>query len=56
MTQKPEVAKYVQELEQRQSQDEPADATPTEDLPSAAELIREVEQFLRQQRGDGEKS
>jgi len=52
MAQKPEVEKYVQELERRQTQEEPADATPAEDLPSSAELIREVEQFLRQQRGD----
>ena len=52
MAQKPEVEKYVQELERRQTQEEPADATPAEDLPSSADLIREVEQFLRQQRGD----
>jgi predicted ATP-grasp superfamily ATP-dependent carboligase len=54
VAQKPEVAKYVQELERRQGQGESADAVPAEELPSAAELIREVEQFLRQQRRDGE--
>ncbi|RPI11450.1 MAG: PAC2 family protein [Zetaproteobacteria bacterium] len=56
VAQKPEVAKYVQELEQRHSQEEPPEPTPPEDLPNAADLIREVEQFLRQQRGDGGKS
>jgi predicted ATP-grasp superfamily ATP-dependent carboligase len=55
MSQKSEVAKYVQELERRQSQEEP-EAAPAEDLPNAADLIREVEQFLRQQRGDGGKN
>lgn len=56
MAQKPEVEKYVQELERRQTQEEPADATPAEDLPNSADLIREVEQFLRQQRGDAGKN
>jgi proteasome assembly chaperone (PAC2) family protein len=56
VAQKPEVAKYVKELEQRHSQEEPTEPTPPEDLPNAADLIREVEQFLRQQRGDGGKS
>ncbi len=51
MEQKPEVAKYIRELERRQdTPDEPAPAA--DDLPSASELIREVEQFLRQQRPD----
>lgn len=56
MAQKPEVAKYVQELERRHAQDEPADAAPAGDLPNSADLIREVEQFLRQQRGDSGKN
>ncbi len=56
VAQKPEVAKYVQELERRQGQGETADGGSTEELPSAAELIREVEQFLRQQQRDGEKN
>jgi predicted ATP-grasp superfamily ATP-dependent carboligase len=56
MAQKPEVAKYVQELERRQTQEEPADAAPAGDLPNSADLIREVEQFLRQQRGDAGKN
>lgn len=54
VTQKPEVAKYVHELEQRHAQGESTDPVPTEELPNAADLIREVEQFLRQQRRDGE--
>jgi proteasome assembly chaperone (PAC2) family protein len=56
VAQKPEVAKYVHELEQRQGGGETADAAPAEELPSAAELIREVEQFLRQQQRDSEKN
>lgn len=56
MVQKPEVQKYVQELERRQAQEEPADAARAGDLPNAADLIREVEQFLRQQRGDAGKN
>jgi len=56
MAQKPEVEKYVQELERRQTQEEPADAPPAGDLPNSADLIREVEQFLRQQRGDAGKN
>jgi proteasome assembly chaperone (PAC2) family protein len=51
MEQKPEVAKYIRELERRQeAPDEPPPAG--DDLPGAGELIREVEQFLRQQRRD----
>lgn len=56
VAQKPEVAKYVQELERRHNQGESGDRVSSEELPSAAELIREVEQFLRQQRHDGEKT
>ncbi len=56
MAQKPEVAKYVQELERRQAQEEPTDAAPAGELPNSADLIREVEQFLRQQRGDAGKN
>jgi predicted ATP-grasp superfamily ATP-dependent carboligase len=53
MTQKPEVAKYVQELERRNADPEAA-GTPPDELPSAGDLIREMEQFLRQQRPDAE--
>jgi len=54
MDQKPEVAKFVQELEGRQAQGEAADVRPSDELPSAAELIREAEQFLRRQQGETE--
>ena len=48
MEQKPEVAKYIRELERRQeTPNEPA--APADELPPASDLIREVEQFLRQQ-------
>jgi len=55
MSQKPEVEKYVQELENRQTSDTESAASTSEELPSAAELIREMEQFLRQQREGGGK-
>jgi proteasome assembly chaperone (PAC2) family protein len=53
LEQKPEVAKYVRELEERQAQADPADEPAADELPSAADLIREAEQFLRRQQGDG---
>ncbi len=53
LAQKPEVAKYVRELEERQAQADPADEPAADELPSAADLIREVEQFLRRQQGNG---
>jgi len=55
MSQKPEVEKYVQELENRQTSDTESAPSTSEELPSAAELIREMEQFLRQQREGGGK-
>jgi len=48
MTQKPEVAKYIQELERRYAEPDAAEAPPDQ-LPNTGDLIREVEQFLRQQ-------
>jgi proteasome assembly chaperone (PAC2) family protein len=48
MTQKPEVAKYIQELERRYAEPDAAE-TPSDQLPNTGDLIREVEQFLRQQ-------
>jgi predicted ATP-grasp superfamily ATP-dependent carboligase len=51
--QKPEVAKYIQELERRHAEPDAAE-TPADELPSAGDLIREMEQFLRQQRPSGE--
>ena len=53
LAQKPEVEKYVRELEERQMQADPADEPAADELPSAADLIREAEQFLRRQQGDG---
>jgi proteasome assembly chaperone (PAC2) family protein len=50
LTQKPEVARYIQELERRDDPDAASAAGPAgEELPSTQELIREVEQFLRRQ-------
>ena len=48
MTQKPEVAKYIQELERRYAEPDAAEMPPDQ-LPNTGDLIREVEQFLRQQ-------
>ncbi len=53
MVQKPEVAKYIQELERRYAEPEAAE-TPPDQLPNTGDLIREVEQFLRQQRPGAE--
>jgi hypothetical protein len=52
ITQKPEVAKYIQELERRDAETDTSDP-PVDELPSAGDLIREMEQFLRQQRPGG---
>ncbi len=50
LAQKPEVARYIEELERRDAQAEAAEGGPTGDLPGSAQLIREVEQFLREHR------
>ncbi len=52
LTQKPEVARYIQELEQRVAREETSEGegVPASDLPGGADLIREVEQFLREHR------
>jgi predicted ATP-grasp superfamily ATP-dependent carboligase len=50
LTQKPEVARYIQELEKRDAKPETAEGGPSSELPGAADLIREVEQFLREHR------
>jgi proteasome assembly chaperone (PAC2) family protein len=50
LSQKPEVARYIQELERRDDKDESAEAGPTGEVPGASQLIREVEQFLREHR------
>ncbi len=55
VSQKPEVARYIQELEQRQP-GEVEERGPGTDLPNTGDLIREVEQFLREHRGDADRS
>ncbi|HTU01023.1 MAG TPA: PAC2 family protein [Candidatus Sulfotelmatobacter sp.] len=55
VAQKPEVARYIQELERRDARAEPAEGQTTGDLPSGSDLMHEVEQFLRHHRGDPEK-
>ncbi|MBI2163733.1 MAG: PAC2 family protein [candidate division NC10 bacterium] len=50
LTQKPEVARYIQELEQRVAREETSEGVPSGDLPGATDIIREVEQFLREHR------
>ncbi len=52
LAQKPDVARYIQELEQREAAAERGEGVPRSDLPAASELIREVEQFLRDYRGE----
>ena len=47
----PKVAEYVRQLEERDAEeDEEEEAGGTEALPSGEDLIRELEQFLRDQR------
>jgi predicted ATP-grasp superfamily ATP-dependent carboligase len=56
VTQKPEVARYIRELERRDAQAESPEGQTHGELPSAADLMSEVEQFLRESRrrpGDG---
>lgn len=49
VSQKAEVARYIQELEQRDAESEEAGGPESgSDLPSASQLIKEVEQFLRE--------
>lgn len=50
VAQKPEVARYIRELERREAQAEPPEGQPPGELPNASDLIREVEQFLRETR------
>ncbi len=52
LQQKPDVARYIQELERREASVEEAEGGASSDLPSASELIREVEKFLREHKGD----
>jgi len=50
LAQKPEVARYIQELERRDARAEAPEGAPASELPGAGDLIREVEQFLREHR------
>ncbi len=50
LSQKPEVARYIEELERRDAKAEAAGGEASGDDPGAAQLIREVEQFLREHR------
>lgn len=52
LAQKPEVARYIEELERREDKAEASEGEPPGDVPGAAQLIREVEQFLREHRGE----
>ena len=49
LAQNAKISNYVKKLESR-VEDEPEAAPPGDDLPPAAELVAEIEQFLRQQR------
>jgi proteasome assembly chaperone (PAC2) family protein len=50
LSQKPEVARYIEELERRDAKPDAAEGEPMGDIPGASQLIREVEQFLREHR------
>jgi hypothetical protein len=52
LSQKPEVARYIEELERRDARSEAATGEAAGDLPGTSQLIREVEQFLREHRRD----
>ncbi len=52
LQQKPDVARYIQELERREASAEETEGAPSSDLPNAGELMREVEKFLREHKGD----
>ncbi|HSB71430.1 MAG TPA: PAC2 family protein [Candidatus Methylomirabilis sp.] len=52
LSQKPDVARYIEELERRAGDAETVEESPASDLPNTGELIQEVEKFLREQRGE----
>ncbi len=52
LQQKPDVARYIQELERREASAEETEGGASSDLPSASELIHEVEKFLREHKED----
>ncbi|SRR5712664_2590914 len=52
VSQNAKIANYVKKLESRDAVEEPAEPGQGSDLPPAAELVAEFEQFLRQQRSE----
>jgi proteasome assembly chaperone (PAC2) family protein len=50
VAQNDKIAGYIRKLESKDVEDEPPAASAQSDLPPAAELVEEIEQFLRQQR------
>jgi proteasome assembly chaperone (PAC2) family protein len=50
VAQNDKIAGYIRKLESRDVEEEAATPAETSDLPPAAELVEEIEQFLRQQR------
>ena len=52
VSQNVKIANYVKKLESRDAVEEPAEPGQGSDLPPAAELVAEFEQFLRQQRSE----
>ena len=56
VAQKPEVARYIEELERRDARTDATEGEEGSDLPGASQLIREVEQYLREHRRDTEQS
>jgi PAC2 family protein len=52
VAQNAKIAEYVSKLE-RKKQDDEEDNTPPDELPPSADLVAEIEQFLRQQRPEG---
>ncbi len=54
VAQKPEVARYIEELERRDAKAEPTETPEASDLPGASQLIREVEQYLREHRRESD--
>ena len=55
LSQNAKVAAYVKKLEAKDADEEPEPAPPPGELPPAADLLAEIEQFLRQQRPEGSK-
>jgi proteasome assembly chaperone (PAC2) family protein len=52
ISQNAKIADYVKKLEQKKPEEDEEAAPPRDELPPSAELVAEIEQFLRQQRPD----